>query len=440
MWNLFYLGYTLAWTIGLPFLYLATRFFVKKWQHGLNMKLGKLNPEAFPISKRQETLWFHAVSVGELNALIPLLKQFIGLKVLVSVGTETAFHLAYKKLTKEIEEQLVKLIYMPWDHPLIIRKVLDRINPAAIIIMESEIWPALIYEAQQRKTQIAIVNAKLSDRSFKAYSTLYGIFRPIFARYSLVITQSPADSRRYLRMGVAKSKIFMTGNMKFSVLPELNRHRYQDLREDLGYTTNDIVITCGSTHEEEEALLIAIFQELKTSFPNIRLILAPRHPERFSIVEDLINCAALLEPIRFSKVKNSKTKINIEKANQVLLIDTIGDLLAMYAISDIALVGGTINEKVGGHNVLEPAAFAVPVVIGPHYHKNTHIIEMMDKAGAIHIAETKEEIRTILEKLIIDPDKRLMTGANGKKLTDEHKKIVVNVAQILKKAFFASHI
>ena len=396
------------------------------------MRLGNLDPSIFPTESDnlEKPVWFHAVSVGELNALIPIFRNFQGMRMVLSVTTKTAYQLAETKLKDDLENNRIRLFYMPWDHPVIVKKVISRIRPGAIILMESEIWPALISEAHKQGIKLAIINAKLSDSSFESYRNFYFIFRPIFTKFDLLLVQSPNDSRKFIRLGIDKSKIFMMGNMKFSVMPSL-KHNREEFREELGYNKEDLVWVCGSTHEEEEALLISIFQELRREFPNLRLVLAPRHPERFSVVENFINSAARLLPVRLSAKKK------IENQDGILLVDTIGDLYDIYSISDFAFVGGTLNEGVGGHNVLEPASCQVPVLIGPSYYKNTQIVEMLEEMEGLFVAETKEEIRLFVQSLLANSGKRVLMGVNAKKLVDENKKIIFNVSEKLKEEIYA---
>ncbi len=467
---IFYPLYYIAWSLAIPILALLSTTAIPKWRRGLRYKLGYLDPEKFikPSNFNKLTndfakpIWFHAVSVGELNALLPLLRVFAGSPMVLSVTTDTAYTMAESKLKNEITNNLIKLIYMPWDHPHIISSVLERINPRAIILMESEIWPALIFEASQRKIKIIIANAKLSDASYKTYKLFSPFISWVFRNISLILVQTPQDSRKYIDMKVDKNKIYMTGNMKFSALPNVKLDKVAKLRSALGYTEKNIIWVCGSTHSEEEILLTAIFQELKEELPELRLILAPRHPERFEVVESIINSAAQLNLIKLSRIKDNirKSRQNTSKlssdeilhhmtitdddgtdknllnTNDVLLIDTIGDLMNIYSIADIAFVGGTINNSVGGHNVLEPAACRVPVVIGPNYYKNTQMVEMMEEAGALIVADAKEDLRVAVLDLAMNHDKRVLMGAEAKNLTDRNKRIVVDVAELIKKEIY----
>lgn len=415
----------------MPILVFLSLFVVKKWRNGLKMKLGLLDEQVF----KPHPVWFHAVSVGELNALIPLLSYFNGMNIVLSTSTKTAQEMAKKKLKDEIESGSITLIYMPWDHPLIVSSVINKINPSLLVLMETEIWPALIDKADQKNIPVAIVNARLADKSFKAYHSFRFFFKWIFSKISLVLAQSPSDSRKFIALGLDKAKVYMTGNIKFAVFPALTKEKSLELRQQLGYSSDDLIFICASTHEEEEAGLINIFQELYEEHQNLRLILAPRHPERFKVVEDLILSAAKLELIRLSE-KSFKPMTK----EDVLLIDTIGDLTSLLSIADIAFVGGTIVDHVGGHNVLEPAVYGAAVVIGDNYYKNTETVEMMQGANAISVCESLYDLRLELEELITNLDRRIIMGTNAQALVNQNKKIILDTARKLKELLYEAQV
>lgn len=448
------LFYLIAWTFLLPVLYLLGSTVIKKWQHGLKMKLGQIPKEVYSFRK---PLWFHAVSVGEFNALYPLLKMFLGTQMILSVSTQTAYELAHKKFQEEITNNLIKVFYMPWDHPLIIETTVQKIKPLAILLMESEIWPGLIIAAKKNKAKVIILNAKISDKSYSIYFLLGFIFEAIFKCLDLVLAQSPGDSRKYLNLKVPSQKLFMMGNIKFSALPNISYERRDRLKEVLGFAVNDLILVCGSTHEEEEAVLIAIFQELKERFKNLKLILAPRHPARFSVVTDLINSAAKLSPVKLSELKkhlqnkfstktqnfdeiikaseNAQSRRIIDN-NEVLLADTIGDLFDIYTIANFAFVGGTLNPKIGGHNVLEPAVCNIPVLSGPYYTKNTDMYNALEEADGLLVCESKEDIRINIQSLIENEEKRILIGANAKNFTEKNRMILYETTKKLKAFLF----
>ncbi len=346
---IFFIFYFIGWTLVLPVLILLSLFFIKKWKSSLKQKLTIFEKDFFYIYKNSKPIWFHAVSVGELNALLPVLDLFSGYSCAVSVTTQTAYDLAHLKLKDKIENNQIKIFYMPFDHPLLIKRIFAFLQPQALVLLESEIWPALFAEAKNQKVKLAVINAKLSDASFKNYDALSLFFRQIFNMVDIYLVQNSDYSRKILKMGVNKDKVFVLGNIKFSSLPKLNDFSASQFRKSFGYQEEDLLFLIASTHEEEEALLVSVFQELQEQNPNIRLLIAPRHPERFSTVFNIVNSAAKLLPCYYTE------EPEIKNSNDVLIINTIGELLKFYAISDIAFMGGTLNENVGGHNALEPA-------------------------------------------------------------------------------------
>lgn len=423
---IFFIFYFIGWTLVLPVLILLSLFFIKKWKSSLKQKLTIFEKDFFYIYKNSKPIWFHAVSVGELNALLPVLDLFSGYSCAVSVTTQTAYDLAHLKLKDKIENNQIKIFYMPFDHPFLIKRIFAFLKPQALVLLESEIWPALFAEAKNQKVKLAVINAKLSDASFKNYDSLSLFFRQIFNMVDIYLVQNSDYSRKILKMGVNKDKVFVLGNIKFSSLPKLNDFSTSQFRKSFGYQEEDLLFLIASTHEEEEALLVSVFQELQERNPNIRLLIAPRHPERFSTVFNIVNSAAKLLPCYYTE------EPEIKNSNDVLIINTIGELLKFYAISDIAFMGGTLNENVGGHNALEPAFFAKPILSGPFYHKNKELFQLLIDAEALIVVESKTEIRLELEDLIASAQKRKIMGICGQKLTEANSKIVYNVANKLK--------
>lgn len=432
--------YTIIWTLLLPVLSLLSLTVIKKWRDGLKMRLGN-----FPMHFNPNAIWFHAVSVGELNAILPLLKLFDGLNIILSTSTQTAQNMAKTKLKNEILNNRIQLIYMPWDHPVIVEKTLNKMQPSMLVLMETEIWPALITEAHNRNIPVAVINARLADKSYDAYKMGKSFFEFIFNKISLVLAQSPNDSRKFLELGVSKDKLYMTGNIKFAGTRAVSETEAQRLKKFLGYTDEHCILLAASTHEQEEPFITSIFQELKSDFPNLRLILGPRHPERFDTVEDYVQAAAHLETVRYSRVKefikrNDNGSYNfdeslgtaINSANDVLMVDTIGDLTQIMSFASVCFVGGTLNENVGGHNVLEPAVYGVPVLVGAHYFKNTETVQMMKDAGALEVAESLQDLKLVLKNLLDNPDMMVMMGHKSHKLMQKNKQIVAETSKHLK--------
>ncbi len=410
------------------------------------MKLGSM-----PFHFKAHSIWFHAVSVGELNALMPLLTLFEGVNIVLSTSTQTAQDMAAKKLAKKIKNREITLIYMPYDHPFIVSKVLDQISPSALVLMETEIWPALISASRDRNIPVVVLNARLADKSFNSYKSFQIFFRWVFSQISLVLAQSPNDCRKFLELGVDKKRLYMTGNIKFAAYRSIDKSRSELLRSELGYKADDQIFIAASTHPGEEAYILSIFHELKVDFPKLKIIIAPRHPERFTIVEDIIQSAAQLETVRFSKIKPQLTEFKtktlngddecriVSDQNDILLVDTIGDLAKLFSISTISFVGGTVIDDVGGHNVLEPAAYGVPVLIGPNYFKNRETVAMMENEGALIVGETLQDLKFALKRILADKDELTLMGAKALNLVDKNKEVVVNTANKLKEFLSNEH-
>lgn len=429
MLNIFFFFYEIFWRLLIPILWLLSETTVSKWKDGFKQRMGNGldNLPATPI-------WFHAVSVGEFNAMVPILKHFSEFNIVISTTTASSQALAKKKLAAELIDGRVELIYMPYDAPSIIKKTFDKIQPKALIIMETEIWPSLINEAYIREIPSAIINARLADKSFKQYKTFSFFFSWIFNQISLVLAQSADDSRKFLSLGVSSEKVFMTGNMKFAIIPEMKKDESYDLKRSFGFKKEHILLTAASTHPGEEAALISMYQELRLKHKNLRLAIAPRHPERFSVVEDIILSAAKLEVSRYSKsnFKETGADNDLVKSEDVLLIDTIGDLMKFFAISDIAFVGGTLVDKIGGHNVLEPAAYALPVVVGPFYFKNVDVVELLEKAGALEVLESNLDLKDFIDTLVSDKERRIVMGSQAHKIVNQNREVLKVVTAKLK--------
>ena len=431
----FFLFYEIFWQLLMPVLWLLSETTVSKWKDGFRSRQAKEFNDlpAKPI-------WFHAVSVGEFNAMLPILKYFSEFNIIVSTTTASSQALAKKKLAAEIMEGRLQVIYMPFDAPSIIQKTFSIIKPKALIIMETEIWPALIYEAYIREIPTSIINARLADKSFKQYKSSLFLFNWIFNKLSLVLAQSPEDSRKFLELKAPADKVFMTGNMKFAVIPEIKKDQSANLKRSMGFTKDHILMVAASTHPGEESALISMYQELKDKYPNLRLAIAPRHPERFSVVEDLILSAAKVEVVRYSKsnFKETGADNDLLTSNDILLIDTIGDLMNFFAVADIAFVGGTLVDKIGGHNVLEPAAYALPIVIGPFYFKNTDVVELLENSGALEVLESKLALKDFIDTLVKDKERRVIMGSQAYKVVNKNKEVLVTVVDKLKTMLNAS--
>jgi 3-deoxy-D-manno-octulosonic-acid transferase len=374
----------------------------KKTRTGLAQKLGSVPADFASDLPEGKRIWFHAVSVGEFNAILPLLKAFkekhSHYSIFVSTTTATAQQLAQDKVGA-----WAKTFYFPLDLPFCFNPWLDCIKPEVVAIAETEIWPGFSYECQRRGIELCFVNGRLSPRSFGRYSKLKAFFGPVIGRFNVIAAQSQQEAQRYLELGAKRQAVVATGNMKFDGIEPIAQSEQAQLRELLNLSNDDMVITGGSTHEGEESALLSA---LKSLGGKTRLILVPRHPERFEQV------ATLIESVGF-RVRRYSRQQSFEKEGDVFLLDTIGKLTAFYSVTSVAFVGGTL-VPVGGHSLIEPCAYEIPVVSGQHIFKTRDVAERLMQRQALVMVKDQSELTQQLQALIDSPAQRRMLGVNGK--------------------------
>lgn len=345
----------------------------------------------------------HAASVGEVIAVTPLVKQlrqnYPALPITLTTFTETGAARVQANFGEEVTHH-----YLPYDLPDAVKRFLDFTQPKLFILTESELWPNLIAQLKTRDIPFVVVNARLSNRSTARYLKFKPLFEPIlkqmFGAMNLVLAQDEISANNYLALGVPSSQVINAGNLKFDItIPPTLRESVAQTREAWGLIHRPVWIA-ASTHQGEEEMVLAAHQQLLTRHPELLLIIVPRHPERFSEVETLLQ----EQDLRYGK---RSEKAEILPSHQVLLGDSMGELLFFYGLADIALVGGSLIKR-GGHNPLEPIAFGVPVISGPH---SFNFLEMFDKLrevkGIIEIESSTDALVDAVETLIIHPSNRL---------------------------------
>ena len=371
-----YLAYSLLLTLGLFVLiphFLFQAFVNGKYIEGLRQRLGSL-----PSLKKgcRKVIWLHCVSVGETQAARPLLErlrtQFPEHLLVVSTITITGQNLA-RKVFEGIADQV---FYFPFDWRWSVRRSLKRISPDVVFIMETELWPNFLRECSSQDIPVALVNGRISRQSFRRYRLVRFFIAKVLSDLQLAVMQSKADAERIAELGLIARKISTAGNLKFDAnAVSTNSHTTETMRKRFGLGQNAPVILAASTHAPEEKIIIDSFKELRRTQP-IRLVIAPRRPERFHEVAQLLADSGL------SWVKKTDTQQPSDAEVDVILLDTIGELPAVYSLSTVVFVGGSIADH-GGHNVLEPAAVGTCVVTGHHTHNFHAIIQLLNEAGAI---------------------------------------------------------
>ncbi|MCX7765167.1 MAG: 3-deoxy-D-manno-octulosonic acid transferase [Candidatus Sumerlaeia bacterium] len=338
----------------------------------------------------QPVVWFHAVSVGEVMAATAVIKEFRQqlpqYKIFLSTITETGQDTARRQL-KDIASQI---FYHPLDLSPLVNRYLNAIQPSIYIIMETEIWPNMLLAAKQRGVKIFMVNGKISDRSFKFYRWGRGVMQPALKAVDAFLMQTEEYQHKVRTLLGTNHNVFVTGNCKFdiNISPLTDEERRQTLTK-WRISNKSRIIVVGSTHPGEEEIMLEVYQAVKRDIPQLKMVLAPRHPGRFEAVYNLI--------------KNKGFKVQRASAPdvddpEVVLLDEMGKLASIYGVGEIAIVGGSF-VNIGGHNLLEPAAHKIPVIYGPYMHQQSEMTEIMNNSGGGFQVDVQNLVYTLKELL-----------------------------------------
>ena len=393
--------------------YLPIFIFRKKYHSGFITRFGIL-PKTLNLNR---PIWIHAVSVGEaitIKGLVENLRKiYPNKKFVISTVTATG-----NKIAQTIAKNDDLVTYLPLDLSLIVKKTIDRINPALFIIAETEIWPNLISYLSRRSIPVVIVNARISDRSFGRYLAIKPLLKPILNKISLFCAQSERDAQRLIRMGLAENKVKITGNMKFDTTDYTDKKStdYTDLKIALWLIPDGKLLVAGSTHPGEEEVILNAYKKLLVEFPKLRLLIAPRHPERALDVADI----ATKFGFRTTFISRLPDKCETCVMPPVFILDVIGKLMDFYALADIVFVGGSLIKK-GGHNILEPAALAKPIIFGPQMFNFKDIADLfLENKACILVHDEEEMVHTILG-LLNNPAEMDNLGMRAQKLISENQ-------------------
>ncbi len=373
-----------------------------KYREGLGERLGKV-PSRLQ-GRPGPAIWVHAVSVGEVLAVGELVgelrRRFPRYRVVVSTTTATGQKLAKKRFGEE------SVFYFPLDFGFAIRPYLTTLRPQLIVIAETEFWPNFLRLACRSGARVAVVNARISDRSWPGYRRVrrIGILASVLHNIDLFLAQTEEDARRLLDIGAPAERIEVSGNLKFDVAAPAPPAIVASLRSTFQQAGVGPVIVCGSTVEEEEGLLLLAFQNVLASHPRAIMILAPRHPERFAEV------AQLLEHMGIRFWRRSLWGGD-SVAGGVFLVDTVGELASLYELGDVAFVGGSLVPR-GGHNIIEPAQHGVPVIVGNHTENFRDIVGLFQSQDAIRVVGPAEFPLVLLD-LLSNEAERVALGRRG---------------------------
>lgn len=382
-------------------IYLPIYLFKGKFHQGFLRRLGIL-PKGLNLDK---PFWIHAVSLGEaisLRGLIGELRKCYPAKQFVfSTVTPTG-----NKIFREIAREGDLVTYLPLDFSFTVKKVIDKVRPNLFIIAETEIWPNLITYLGKKNIPIVIVNGRISDASLKGYSAVRLLIAPILNKVRLFCMQSDADAARLKQLGFPGDKIKVTGNMKFD---QLNPGRGAGCREKLGLSPQEKLFLCGSTHPQEEEIILSVYKNLLKKFSGLRLLIAPRHTQRSGEILKLAN------GFGFCCVEASKINPQNLSAKPVFILDTVGNLADFYAAADIVFVGGSLVKR-GGHNILEPAGAGKPVIFGPQMFNFRDVARIfLDNHAAIMVKSAKE-LESAVEELFNNSAMAAELTANARRV------------------------
>jgi 3-deoxy-D-manno-octulosonic-acid transferase len=363
-----------------------------RYREGLAGRMGRVPAALREAVAGRETVWVHAVSVGEVvtaTRLIAALQEALPeAVVVVSTTTATGQKIARERLGG------APVFYLPLDFAWIVRRYLRVLRPRLLVLMESELWPRLIVECEPSGVPVAVVNARVSDRSYSRYMRLRRLWRPLLAKVSLFLAQGPETAGRLVAMGAPPERVKVTGNLKYDAGNPASNAMQRRLDS---LCAGRRVIVAGSTLPGEEKMLLDAWETVNGQEPDTVLVLAPRHPQRFAEVEELLwKWGRQLQVFTADEIGSV---IEGEMGDgAIVLLNTIGDLAAVYGLASVALVGGSLVPK-GGHNPLEAARFGVPVVMGESYENFREVVEGMRAADAIRIVKQEELANTLLELL-----------------------------------------
>ncbi len=389
--------YLLLIVIGLPwFAWSAWR--KDKYREGYAEKLlGRVPKRA----SGRPCMWLHAVSVGEVNLLNPLLRAIALRRPECECVISTTTHAGMKLARKKYPEYTI--FYCPLDFTWAVAEAMRRVRPDVLALAELELWPNLIHAARRRGACAAVVNGRLSEHSFRGYRRIRFLLRRVFEQIDLMAVQDATYAERFLALGAQPKTVQVTGSMKYDgAQTDRNNPATRRLAELAGFTPDDVVFLAGSTQEGEEAAALEAFSQLVTQFSRLRLVLVPRHPERFDTVERMLDQSGVAW-VRRSRLPVAAGGGGETPSARVLLVDTVGELGAWWGTADIAFVGGSLGSR-GGQNMIEPAAYGAAVSFGPNTRNFRDIVSSLLACDAAAVVANHDELTAFVRRCLEDRD------------------------------------
>ena len=371
--------------------------------------------------RREKGIWIHAVSVGEVQAAVPLIraigKRFPNHNMLITTVTPTG-----AARVSAVFGDTVSHCYIPFEMPAAVDQFFESVNPELALVMETEIWPNLYRGCGVRDIPLVLVSARISPKSVDSYRKFLPLFRDTLSHGIIIAAQSEADADRFRSLGASPVRTWVTGNIKFDIeLPSDLAERGQEFRQQ--YFGKRPVWIAASTHDQEEQQVLEAHRQLLEAYPDLLLVLVPRHPPRFEVVSDMVDKA------QFEKVARTEER-PCSETTRIFLGDTMGEVPLFYAASDIAFVGGSL-VPIGGHNLLEPAALGLPVISGPHVYNAQDISDMFIELGACIIVKDAAELVSAVRELLENKGAAAKRGNHGLEIVRRNRGALNRLLELL---------
>ncbi len=412
--------YHLLWTVG--FLFLLPVFLIAR----KGRILRRFRHDRVPKRFSERTIWVHALSVGEVISAIPLVEALLSERRqenLVFTAT-TAQGLAMAR--KELGNRVRWLSCMPFDAWWVVRSLAASLAPSVFVLVETDIWPGLLYHLKKKGTGIILVNGRVSPKTFDSYKRSGHLTKFLFAPFDLCLVQSEQDRDRLVAAGVDPKKVNVTGNIKYDrSRPRMTEREILSQRNALALAPGDFVFMAGSTHAGEEVILLEAFRRLRSDFPGVRLILAPRRIEQAGTILDRA------QKMGFTSVR--RTDLHPNGAHyDVLILDTIGELATVYGVGTVSFVGGSLVPE-GGHNLLEPAEHGCPVLFGPHTFNFSSMADALARSGGGKRVGNGEELLEAVRNLLASREERERMGRLARRFVEENRGPLARVVSAIGK-------
>ncbi len=412
--------YTFLFAVLLPFA------FFRLWRRGSKLpayrqrwreRLGYTTK----LDTTKTTIWFHTVSVGEFIAARPLIQHYLNqenTQILITSTTPTGSERVRASFGDQVAHS-----YLPYDIPCSLNRFLNATNPSKFVCLETELWPNLIHCCVKRGIKIVLANARLSEKSARGYAHFSSLTKNMLQGLSAAAIQNQEDADRFIALGLDSDRAFSIGNIKFDL--ELSSElisQAQLLKDRLRSGIDDTIWIAASTHKGEDEIILSAYAKIKTKYPNLKLILVPRHPERFETVFQLCLTSG------YHTVRRSQTE-NTESFD-IMLGDTMGELMLLFGASDVAFVGGSLVEN-GGHNYIEPAAWGLPLISGPSTFNFRETAKELIAESALAIAENDQAIAIEIERLLKHPDEMNYAGEQAQAVANRNRGALARLIEII---------